>query len=60
MNVENAIGKGGDELRREKAHVAGQADQIDVVRFEAGDDVGVVFVALAAFGDEDRVRQTFS
>ena len=51
------IGKGGDKLRREQAHVTGQADQIDVVRLEAGDHIGVVLGALAAFGDKKRRRQ---
>ena len=36
MNVEDAVGEGVDEFRREQAHVAGQADQIHVVRAQGG------------------------
>ncbi len=52
MNVQDAIRVGGDEISREQAHVTGQADEIDAVLAEAGDDVGVVFSAWAAAGDE--------
>ena len=58
MDVENAIGKGGDEAGREQAHVAGQADEVDTVVAQAGNHVGIVLGALAAFGDKDCVRQT--
>jgi hypothetical protein len=57
MNIENAMRKGGDEERRKQAHVAGQADQIDFVLMQAGDHVGVVLGALAAFGNEELRRQ---
>ena len=55
MDVENAIGEGGDELRREQPHVAGQADQIDMVLAQAGEHIGVVLGAGAALGDKDGV-----
>lgn len=53
MDVEDAVGKGCDEGRREQAHVSSEADKVDVVLAEAGDEVGVVVGARAAFGDED-------
>ena len=55
MDVENAVGEGGDERWRKQAHVAGQANQIDAVLLQAGEDVGIVFGAGAAFGDVERV-----
>ena len=57
MNVENAIGKSGYELRRQKPHVAGQADQLHAMLAQAGDHIGVVLGASAGFGDEDGFRQ---
>jgi hypothetical protein len=53
VDVEDAVGKGGDELRREEAHVAGQADEVDAVGAEAGEDIAIVVGAGAAFGDEE-------
>ena len=52
VDVEDALGEGGDEGRREQAHVSGQADEIDLMLAEAGDDVGVMLGAGAATGDE--------
>jgi len=57
MDVENAIGKGGDELRREQAHVAGEADEIDLAGAKGSDHVVVVLGAGAALGDEHFARQ---
>ena len=57
MDVDDAVGEGVDELRREQAHVAGEDDEIDIVTAEAGDDVGVVLGAGAALGEEDFARQ---
>ena len=53
MDVEDAVGERGDEFRGEQTHVAGEADEIDVVFAQAGDQVGVVLGAGAAFGYED-------
>jgi len=50
VNVEDAVGEGGDEIGGEKAHVAGEADEIDFVFVEDGDDLAVVGFALEAFG----------
>src|SRR5437899_3884978 len=36
MDVENALGEGGYEKGREEAHVAGEADEIDLVFVEDG------------------------
>jgi hypothetical protein len=58
MNVEDAIGKSGDEFRRQEAHVAGQADQVDVVVAQASQHIGIVVGPRPAFGDKHRVRQT--
>src|SRR4249920_2803191 len=52
VNVEDAVGEGGDEIRGEKAHVAGEADEIDFVFVEDGDDLAVVGFALEAFGGD--------
>jgi len=52
VDVEDAIGECGDECGREQAHVAGQADEVDLVITEAGDEVGVVGFAGTAFGDQ--------
>ena len=53
MDIEDAVGEGGDEAGREQAHVTGEADEVDVVSADAGNQVGVVLGAGAAFGDED-------
>ena len=50
MDVEDAVGEGRDEGRRNDAHVTGEADEIDVVVVELGDHLGVVIGALAASG----------
>jgi len=52
MDVEDAVGECGDEGGREHTHVTGEADEVDVVLAEAGDEVRVVGFAGAAFGDE--------
>jgi hypothetical protein len=52
MNVEDAVGERGDEVRGEKAHVAGEADEVDFVFVEDGDDLTVVGFALEAFGGD--------
>ena len=52
MDIEDAVGEGGDEAGREQAHVTGEADEVDVVSAEADNEVGVVLGAGAAFGDE--------
>ena len=52
VDVEDAVGEGADEVRREQAHVAGEADELDVMLAESGDDVGIVLGALAAAGVE--------
>ena len=57
MNIENALGKSSDELGREQTHITGETDEVDVVCLEAGDHVGIVLGAGAAFGDERGVRQ---
>jgi len=57
VDVEDAVGEGGDELGRKQAHVSGKADQVDVVSLEAGDDIGVVVGAGAALGDEEMMRE---
>jgi len=58
VDVEDSIGKGGYEVGGQKAHVAGEADEIDAVGAEAGDHIGVVLGAGAAFGNKHCVRQT--
>jgi len=50
VDVEDAVGEGGDEGGREEAHVAGEDDEVDVVLAEGGEHVGVVVGAGAAFG----------
>ena len=57
MNVENAIGKGSEKLRREQAHVSSETDQIRAVLAQAGYYIGVVLSAFAALGDKDGRRQ---
>ena len=49
VNVEDAIGEARDEKRGEEAHVAGEADEIDLVLVEDGDDLAVVGFAFEAF-----------
>ena len=53
MDVEDAIGEGGDEIGREQAHVAGEADEIDLGFLQSGDDLAVVGFALEAFGGDN-------
>ena len=51
-------GKAATNCWREEPHVAGQANQIDAVRAQAGDHIGVVLFALASAGNKDRGGQT--
>ena len=54
VDVEDAVGEGAHELGRDEAHVAGQADEIDLVLVEAREHFGIVVGALAAGrGDRD-------
>src|SRR5882724_8470709 len=52
MNIQDALGKGGDEEWEEEAHVACEADEIDLVFAEDGGDLAVVGFALEAFGGD--------
>src|ERR1700730_1022933 len=52
VNVEDAIGESGDEIWREKAHVTGEADEIDFVFVEDGEVLAIVGFALEAFGGD--------
>jgi len=51
VDVEDAVGKRGDESRREQTHVTGQADEVYSVVSKAGDEVLIVIGAGAALGD---------
>ena len=42
MNIQDAARKGGDEIGREQAHESREADQVDAVFAERGDDQAVV------------------
>src|SRR6266436_5830234 len=52
VNIEDALGKGGYEEGGEKAHVAGEADEINFVFVENGGDLAVVGFAFEAFGGD--------
>ena len=55
VDVDDAVGEGGDKGWRDDAHVAGEADEVDFVLVEAGDELGVVGGAGlggAAFGGD--------
>jgi len=58
MNVEDAVAVSSDKFRREQAQVAGQADEVDLVLAQAGEEVAVVIGARAALGDKRSVRQS--
>jgi len=57
VNIEDAVGKCRHKFRREQPHVAGQADQVCAVCSQAGNYIGVVLGAGAAFGDKNCVRE---
>ena len=50
MNVDNAIGKSPDEVRREEAHIAGQADQINLRLLQRRYNLSIVLFADSPFG----------
>ena len=52
MHVQDATRKRRDELGRDDAHVAGQADQFDLVLLQLGDEGQVAFYR-ASSGDGD-------
>src|SRR6202790_4028455 len=56
VNIQNAIGKRSHEKRREQPHVSGEADEIDLLLAEDGDDLAVVGFALETFGGNDARR----
>ena len=58
MDVEDSVGEGCDEGRRDDAHVSGEADEVDVVVMELGDHLGVVVGALAASGGDGQGGET--
>ena len=41
VDVEDTVREDGDEGRRDDAHVAGEADEVDVMLMETGDHFGV-------------------
>ena len=51
VDIEDAVGEGGNELGREQAHIAGEDDEVDAVVAEGGGDVGVVDFSRSPFGD---------
>jgi hypothetical protein len=53
VDVEDAIWKCSNEAGGEQAHVASEADEVDVVFPKAGDKVGVVLGARTAFRNVD-------
>ena len=57
MDVEDAVGEGLDEGGRDDAHVAGEADQIDVVVVELSDHLGVVVGTPATCGGDGKGGQ---
>jgi hypothetical protein len=52
VNIEDALGKGGYEEGGEKAHIAGEADEINFVFVEYGGDLAVIGFAFEAFGGD--------
>ena len=52
MNVQDSLGKSRYEEWREEAHVASEADEIDLVFVEDGGDLAVVGFAFEAFGGD--------
>ncbi len=58
MDIEDALGKGGDELGREQAHVTGETDEIDAVAKQQSRDIGIVRFSRAPFGDLQRCRKS--
>ena len=52
VDVEDAVGEGGDKGGRDEAQVAGEADEIDGVGAEVGEELGVVLGAFAAEGGD--------
>ena len=57
MDIQDSVGEGGDKAGREQAHVTGEDDEVDVVFAKAGDQIGVVVGAGAAFGDVEGYRE---
>jgi hypothetical protein len=53
MNIQDAIGKFCDKKRGEKAHVAGETDEVDAVLVEDGGNLAVVGFSLKAFRGND-------
>src|ERR1019366_6470713 len=56
MNVEDAIGKGGNKARREQTHIACEADQVHAILMQTGCDRSIVLGTLAALGNENLRR----
>jgi hypothetical protein len=57
VDVEDAIGEGFDEKRGEKAHVSGEAHEVDFVFVENCDYLTVEGFALEALGWETAGRE---
>ena len=47
MNVQNAIGKCGDELRRQQPHITSEANQVHAMGTQTFGNICIVFGALA-------------
>src|SRR5271154_3007579 len=54
MDIQDALRKCLDKLRREQAHVSGEADQVGSMLPQGGDDFGIVLGALATIGLDDQ------
>jgi hypothetical protein len=46
VDVENALREGAHKLHRQQSHVASETDEINLVRLQTGDDLGIVLGAL--------------
>ena len=57
MDIQNPARKLLHEPGREQAHVSGEADEVDVLMFESGDDFAIMLLARLAFRRNDECIQ---
>src|SRR2546427_7601861 len=53
MNIQNALRKSRNKMRRKQAHITRKADEIDIRFVQRRDNLAVIRFALQSFGGND-------
>src|SRR5277367_5823081 len=57
VNIEDSLRKSTDKLRREQAHISGEAHEVDLMLSQGLNNLGFVLCSLTAVGFDDQRRE---